>query len=92
MFVLSERKANSKAQANRAGQNRIQGGARGQWPPSPVEIDLSHKKDGHQRWPHIFHVSCPPHPAAGSDATGSLWRGAGGGFTKDMNSLFAPYL
>ena len=36
-------------------------------PQSPVEI--SHKKDGRQRWPHRFHVSCPPpYPAAGSDA------------------------
>ena len=26
--------------------------------PSPVEI--SNNKDGHQRWPHRFHVSCPP--------------------------------
>ena len=26
-------------------------------PPSPVEI--SHKKDGRQRRPHRFHVSCP---------------------------------
>ena len=26
-------------------------------PPSPVEI--SHKKDSHQRRPHRFHVSCP---------------------------------
>ena len=34
--------------------------------PSPVKI--SHKKDGCQKWPHRFHVSCPPppHPAAGS--------------------------
>ena len=40
---------------------------RGPWPPNPVEI--SHKKDGRQRWPHRFHVSwTPPHPAAGSDA------------------------
>ena len=29
-------------------------------PPSPVEI--SHKKDGRQRWPHRFHVSWPPPP------------------------------
>ena len=35
-------------------------------PPSPVQI--SHKKDGHQRWPHRFHVSSPPYLAAGSDA------------------------
>ena len=41
---------------------------KGPWlPPSPVQT--SHKKDGHQRRPHRFHVSCPPpHPAAGSDA------------------------
>ena len=41
---------------------------RGPCPPSPVQI--SHKKDGRQRRPHRFHVSCPPppHPAAGSDA------------------------
>ena len=41
---------------------------RGPCPPSPVQI--SHKKDGRHRWPHRFHVSCPPppHPAAGSDA------------------------
>ena len=39
---------------------------RGPWPPALVQI--SHKKDGHQRRPYRFHVSCPPHPAAGSDA------------------------
>ena len=33
---------------------------RGPCPPSPVEI--SHKKDGCQRRPHRFHVSCPPPP------------------------------
>ena len=36
-------------------------------PPSPVQI--SHKKDGRQRWPYRFHVSWPPpYPATGSDA------------------------
>ena len=36
-------------------------------PSSPVQI--SHKKDGRQRRPHRFHVSCPsPYPATGSDA------------------------
>ena len=35
-------------------------------PPSPVQT--SHKKDGHQKRPHRFHVSCPPYPATGSDA------------------------
>ena len=40
------------------------GGARGPCPPSPVKI--SHKKDGHRIRPHRFHVSPPPHPAAGS--------------------------
>ena len=29
-------------------------------PPGPVKI--SHKKDGRQRRPHRFHVSCPPLP------------------------------
>ena len=35
-------------------------------PPGPVKI--GHKKDGHQRRPHRFHVSLPPppYPAAGS--------------------------
>ena len=45
------------------------GGAEGAMAlPSPVQI--SHKKDGRQRRPHRFHVSCPPppNPAAGSDA------------------------
>ena len=32
-------------------------------PPSPVET--SHKKDGRQRRPHRFHVSCPPPPTPG---------------------------
>ena len=41
------------------------GGARGPWSPGPEKI--SHKKDGHQRRPHRFHVSRPPlYPAAGS--------------------------
>ena len=35
--------------------------------PGPVKT--SDKKDGRQRRPHKFHVSCPPpYPAAGSDA------------------------
>ena len=46
--------------------SRSRGVPRGPWPPSPVEI--SHKKDGRQRRSHRFHVSWPPHPAAGSDA------------------------
>ena len=34
-------------------------------PPSPVK--KGHKKDGHRRRPHRFHVSRPPpYPAAGS--------------------------
>ena len=35
-------------------------------PPGPVKI--GHKKDGHRRRPHRFHVSRPPlpYPAAGS--------------------------
>ena len=34
-------------------------------PPGPVKI--GHKKDGHQRRPHRFHVSRPPpYPVAGS--------------------------
>ena len=36
------------------------GGPRGHGPPGPVTI--SHKKDGHQRCPHRFHVSHPPLP------------------------------
>ena len=32
-------------------------------PPNPVQI--SHKKDGCQRWPHRFHVSWPPSPPPG---------------------------
>ena len=44
------------------------GGAEGVMaPPGPVKT--SHKKDGHQRWPHRFHASRPPYPTAGS-ATG----------------------
>ena len=39
------------------------GGPRGH-PPGPVKI--SNKKDGRRRWPHRFHVSRPPYPAAGS--------------------------
>ena len=42
---------------------------RGPCPPPPSPVEITHKKDGHQRRPHRFHVSCPlPHPAAGSDA------------------------
>ena len=43
------------------------GGAEGAMaPPGPGKI--SHKKDGHQRQPHRFHVSWPPppYPATGS--------------------------
>ena len=36
--------------------------------PLPSPVQTSHKKDGHQRRPHRFHVSWPPYPAAGSDA------------------------
>ena len=35
-------------------------------PPSPVEI--SHKKDGRQRWPYRFHVSWPPPPTRPLDS------------------------
>ena len=34
------------------------GGQGGHGPPGPVKI--GHKKDGHQRQPHRFHVSQPP--------------------------------
>ena len=34
------------------------GGRGGHGPPGPVKI--GHKKDGHQRRPHRFHVSQPP--------------------------------
>ena len=41
------------------------GGRGGHGPPGPVKI--GHKKDGHRRQPHRFHVSRPPpYPAAGS--------------------------
>ena len=40
------------------------GGSEGAMPPGPVKI--SHKKDGHQRQRHRFHVSRPPYLAAGS--------------------------
>ena len=42
------------------------GGRGGHAPPDPVKI--GHKKDGHRRRPHRFHVSRPPspYPAAGS--------------------------
>ena len=41
------------------------GGPRGHGHLGPVKI--SHKKDGHRRWLHRFHVSWPPqYPAAGS--------------------------
>ena len=43
------------------------GGAEGAM-ASPSPVQTSHKKDGRQRRPHRFHVSCPPHPTAGSDA------------------------
>ena len=26
----------------------------------PVPVKISHKKDGCRRWPHRFHISCPP--------------------------------
>ena len=39
----------------------------GPFPPCPVKIN--HKKDGCQRRPHRFHVSCPPFPTTRS-ATG----------------------
>ena len=35
------------------------GGPRGPWPP-PGPVKIGHKKDGHQRRPHRFHVSCCP--------------------------------
>ena len=35
------------------------GGAEGAMPP-PSPVKISHKKDGHQRGPHSFHVSRPP--------------------------------
>ena len=42
------------------------GGPRGPC-PSPGDAKINHKKDGRQRRPHRFHVSCPaPYPAAGS--------------------------
>ena len=42
------------------------GGPRGPWPP-PDPVKIGHKKDGHRRRPHRFHVSRPPpYPAAGS--------------------------
>ena len=47
------------------------GGAEGAMPPPPSPVQISHKKDGRQRQPHGFHVSCPPsplYPATGSDA------------------------
>ena len=41
-------------------------GARGPCPP-PRPVKISHKKDGHQRRPHRFHISRPPsYPATGS--------------------------
>ena len=47
------------------GQTRGWGGHAPPFPPGPVKI--SHKKDGHWRRPHRFHVSLPlPYPAAGS--------------------------
>ena len=43
------------------------GGPRGPcFPPPPSPVKISHKKDGHRRQPHRFHVSHPPYPAAGS--------------------------
>ena len=48
-------------------------GCRGGHGPSPSPVEVSHKKDGRQRWPHRFHVSCPPpYPAAGSDAASTF--------------------
>ena len=35
------------------------GGPRGPCPP-PGPVKIGHKKDGHQRRPHRFHVSRPP--------------------------------
>ena len=33
----------------------------------PHLVNIIHNKDGHQVWPHKFHVSqTPPYPAAGS--------------------------
>ena len=44
------------------------GGRRGGHAPPPGPVKVSHKKDGHRRQPHRFHVSHPPplYPAAGS--------------------------
>ena len=36
---------------------RLKGGGKGAMPP-PDPVKISHKKDGRQRWPHRFHVSC----------------------------------
>ena len=35
---------------------------RGPCPPPPRPVQISHNKDGRQRRPHRFHVSCPPSP------------------------------
>ena len=35
------------------------GGSEGAMPPPPGPVKISHKKDGHQRWLHRFHVSHP---------------------------------
>ena len=41
-------------------QKWIQGGTEGAMAPNPSPVKISHKKDGRQRQPHRFHVSCPP--------------------------------
>ena len=37
-------------------------GGRGGHAPSPGPVKITHKKDGHQRRLHRFHVSAPPPP------------------------------
>ena len=56
MFFRStcESLANSNIHFQQTGADR---GGRGP-PPGPAKI--SHKKDGHQRWPYRFRVSRPP--------------------------------
>ena len=45
------------------GSSGSSGGAEGAMPPPPRSpVQTSHKKDGLQRRPHRFHVSCPLPP------------------------------
>ena len=65
-WLLCERSTVSRTQLVTSVADPVGGGGKGTMSPCPVKI--SHKKDGHRRRPHRFHVSPPPptYPVAGS--------------------------